>query len=168
MKETKVILIGIGNDYRSDDGVGAFIVRHLKRELPSDIGIFEEKGEGAKLMELWKEATAIFLFDAVYSGAVPGKIYRLDTSKKTIPKGFFNYSTHAFSLAEAIELARALQQLPPIVIIYGVEGKSFESGANLSPEVETAAHHVIRQAKEEILSLKEKKEKKHARTFAHQ
>ena len=34
-------------------------------------------------------------------------------------------STHALGLAEAMELARALGRLPP-VIVYGIEGKTFE------------------------------------------
>ena len=67
---------------------------------------------------------------------------------------FFHYSTHAFSVAEAIELGRALGKLPPRVILYGIEGKDFAAGETLSPEVASAADEVLGRVREEIQSTK--------------
>ena len=50
----------------------------------------------------------------------------------------FHRSTHAISVADAIELARAMNKLPKRLIAIGIEGKSFEAGAGLSREVEAA------------------------------
>ena len=102
------------------------------------------------LMELWKNAERVFLFDAVFSGAQPGTIFRFDAQEKSIPKKFFSYSTHEFSLAESVELARVLNQLPHQLIIYGVEGKTFTSGVGLSCEVKDAVGEVIRRVQSEI------------------
>ena len=63
---------------------------------------------------------------------------------------FFNFSTHGFGVAEAVELARSLNQLPPQLIIYGIEGKNFADGFGLSPEVEGAAAQVVRRVLLEI------------------
>ncbi len=47
----------------------------------------------------------------------------------------YQTSTHGFGVAQAIELARALNQLPKHLRIYGIEGRQFEIGAPVSPEV---------------------------------
>ena len=40
-------------------------------------------------------------------------------------------------LPEAVELARELDRLPRRLVVYGIEGESFEAGEGLSPAVET-------------------------------
>jgi hydrogenase maturation protease len=137
------LVIGIGNEYRHDDAVGLIIARYLQERALDHCKVLEQNGEGAALMEEWKNAEAVILIDAVHSGAAPGTIYRFDARKQPIPTKFFHYSTHAFSVAEAIELARALNQLPPHLVVYGIEGKNFDAGQGLSPEVEKAAWEVV-------------------------
>jgi hypothetical protein len=46
----------------------------------------------------------------------------------------FHASSHAFGVSQAIEVARALHWLPGHLVVYGIEGKSFTSGAPLSDE----------------------------------
>ena len=102
------------------------------------------------MIETWKGADFVILIDAVHSGGTPGTIYRFDAKTNLIPDSFFHYSTHAFSVAEAVELARALNQLPRRLVVYGIEGKTFDAGVGLSPEVEAAADEVLRSVKEEL------------------
>jgi hydrogenase maturation protease len=142
---TPLVIIGVGNRYRRDDGVGLLIARRVREGVPPGVPVLEESGEGAALMEAWRGAATVILCDAVRSGAAPGTIHRLEADRQPIPTGFFHYSTHAFSVAEAVELARALGELPPRLIIYGIEGADFTAGTALSPAVEAAAHTVIRE-----------------------
>ena len=144
------VVIGIGNEYRGDDAVGIVVARRLRAQLPHEIKIIEAGGEGASLLNAWQGATSVVLLDAVQSGARPGTIHRFDASTKPIPSGFFHYSTHAFSLAEAVELSRALHQLPPHLIVYGIEGSDFAAGVGLSAAVERAAASVISQVVSEL------------------
>ena len=144
------LIIGLGNDYRSDDAVGRVVARKLGAESLDGVRILEESGEGAALMDAWRGADFVILIDAVHSGGKPGTIYRIDAHAEEIPRSFFHYSTHAFSVAEAVELARALGQLPPRLVIYGIEGKNFESGISLSPEIETAAEEAARRVKAKL------------------
>ncbi|NIW80515.1 MAG: hydrogenase maturation protease [Calditrichae bacterium] len=121
----KTIFIGIGNEFRNDDGVGIYIVRRLaKRNFPK-VNILELSGEGSELLEAWKEAEQVYIFDAVSSGAEPGTIFELNVHEEEIPSKFFSYSTHNFSLAEAVELSRVLNRLPATLRIFGIEGKDF-------------------------------------------
>ena len=136
------LVICIGNRYRGDDAAGPFVARLLKEEASRDFKVVEESGEGAALMERWRGASSVVIIDAVLSGVAPGTVHFLDAGRQTIPKKFFNYSTHAFGVAEALELARALGELPSSIVVYGIEGKSFEAGGELSEEVERAAREV--------------------------
>ena len=145
---SRTLVIGLGNEYRRDDAVGLVVARRLREAAPESVLVLEETGEGASLLESWQDADTVILIDAVQSGAAPGTVHRLDAHEQPIAKKFFRFSTHAFGLAEAVELARALGRLPPRLIVYGIEGKSFESGVGLSPEVEAAAQVVVEKVLE--------------------
>lgn len=140
---SRPLVIGVGNTYRRDDAIGVIAVRRLQQIVGDRCAVREESGEGAALMEAWADAGAVILLDATSSGAAPGTIVRLDAGERPVPASFFHYSTHAFSVAEAIELARALGRLPDRLIIYGVEGADFSAGEGLSPPVAHAVPQLI-------------------------
>lgn len=146
----KTLVIGVGNEYRGDDAVGLIVARRIRDDSSAHISVREESGEGAALMEAWQGIESVILIDAVQAGGAPGTIYRFKAHAEPMPVRFFHYSTHAFSVAEAIELARKLHQLPAHLIVYGIEGKDFEAGIGLSTEVEQAAQEVARRAVEEL------------------
>lgn len=147
---SKILLVGIGNDYRRDDAAGRIVARRLKTRTPPDVEILEETGEGTALLEAWRGAEDVFLIDAVQSGALPGTLHRIDVWTQPLPASLFRHSTHAFGIAEAVELARVLHQLPPRLIIYGIEGERFDAGVGLSPAVEKAVAEVETRLREEI------------------
>jgi hydrogenase maturation protease len=62
----------------------------------------------------------------------------------------FRHSTHAFDIAGAIELARALNQLPPRVVVFGIEGANFEAGTELSGEVQAALPALVARVIQQI------------------
>ncbi len=140
------LIIGIGNEYRGDDAVGLIVARRLKEHLGDSVTVLEQSGDGATLMEVWRGAETVIIIDAVMSGAAPGTIHRFDASAQPIPKDAFRCSTHAFGASEAIELSRALGELPQSLVIYGIEGKNFAAGVGLSSEVEKAVGEVARRA----------------------
>lgn len=146
-----IVLIGIGNDFRRDDSVGLTAIRSLKtRVLSEDILLIESGGDGAELIEMWRTARTVILIDAVSSGAKPGTIYRFDALKQRIPVQLSFPSTHAFSIAWAIELARVLDQTPSTLIVYAIEGQNFSTGIGLSSEVENAMLKVVEQVMQEV------------------
>lgn len=150
---SRVLVLGLGNEFRGDDGVGRVLARRLREAAWPGVAVREESGEGAVLMEAWKDADAVILVDAVQSVDAPGTIHRLDARAQSMPSKFFHYSTHAFSVAEAVELARALNQLPPRLVIYGIEGGDFTAGEQLSPEVAAAVDEVLGRVRQEIQSI---------------
>lgn len=139
----KRLLIGIGNPFRRDDGVGIHIVEKMRTLLPQGIDVLTQSGEGATLMQSWLDADQIVVVDAVRSQSTPGKIHEIDASTHRVPSEFFHYSSHAFGVAEAIELSRVLNQLPRRVDVIGIEGKDFSEGIGLTAEVDAAAEQAI-------------------------
>jgi hydrogenase maturation protease len=137
------LIIGIGNEYRGDDAVGLIVARRLRGRLSDSVKVLEQTGDGAALMEAWRCAETVIVIDAVASGAAPGAIHRFDANTRPIPKNAFRCSTHAFGVAEAIELSRALGEFPRSLVVYGIEGKNFAAGVGLSPEVEKAACEAV-------------------------
>jgi hydrogenase maturation protease len=62
----------------------------------------------------------------------------------------FNTSTHNMSVAEAIEMARNLDQLPEQLLVYGIEGKNFQFGETLSPYMNGVIEDVVRHILSQI------------------
>jgi len=141
--EDSSLVIGIGNEFRGDDAVGLHVARRVAALGLPGVITRQESGEGAALIELFSSADRVYIADAVQPGGRSGWIYRMDANQGALPGGFFGCSTHAFSVAEAVEMARALGQLPRKLILYGVEGGQFDHGASLSREVERAAGEVV-------------------------
>jgi hydrogenase maturation protease len=134
-----VRIIGCGNIDRGDDGAGLLVARRL-REMGT--GTQEQSGEALSLIESWAGAEAVIVVDAVVSGKAPGEITVWDARAHPVPSGLWRGSTHHFGLAEAVELARVLDRLPPCLWIYGIEGRRFEQGSCPSPEVARAIEEV--------------------------
>lgn len=143
MKCKGALLIGVGNPYRGDDGVGPWVVERLEGLVQRGVDVRCASGEGVALMDLWHAAEHVIVVDAVRSGARVGSIFRFEAHQQAVPAKFFHYSTHDFSLAEAVEMARTLGQLPPRMLVYGIEGKDFRTGRGLSSAVREAARKVV-------------------------
>lgn len=146
MPETPLV-IGIGNRYRRDDGVGPWVADRLGSR---GLRVVEASGEGAGLIDLWREADAAFVVDAMRSAGTPGTVRRFDARHGEIPERLFAYSSHLFGLAEAISLARELDRLPRCLVVYGIEGADFAAGEGLSPAVRAAAEQVAKRVADEI------------------
>ena len=148
----RAVVIGAGNAWRSDDGAGLAVARLLAGTLPEGVEALEREGEPTSLIDAWEGAEAVWLVDAVSSGAEPGTVHRHDASSQPLPARLFDTSTHHFGLAEAVELGRALGRLPATVVVFGIEGASFETGEQLSPQVQAAVERVAEAVRSEVLS----------------
>jgi hydrogenase maturation protease len=144
------LVIGIGNAWRSDDAAGLAVAHALQASPPPGVEVLAREGEPTELIDLWADAEAVWLVDAVSSGAPPGSVHRLDATSESLPAALFRVSSHLVGLAEAIELARALGRLPGHVVVFGIEGARFEAGEGLSPEVADAVERVAGRLRAEV------------------
>ena len=146
----KVLIVGIGNPFRSDDAVGTVVIQQLREFASPRLAVRELSGEGSSLINAWSGYSSVYLIDAVCSGAPVGTIHRLDLrTKEDLERYSRAFSTHDFGVGGAVELAKALDKLPPKLVLYGIEGDCFSPGIDLSPEVLAAVPSVIRLVLEE-------------------
>lgn len=150
MDGRRTLVIGIGNPYRQDDGAGVAVVRRLRKRLPPGGQGVECPDDLTRLIHLWQGFERVILVDAMSSGQEAGTVNRFELSEHPLPAGARFSSTHVLSLGEVIALARTLNQLPPRLVLYGIEGKRFGEGEGLSPEVEKAVEDVVRYILREL------------------
>ena len=143
-------VICVGNPWRGDDGAGLAVAQALAGTLPSGVELLEREGEPTALIDSWEGAGAVWLVDAVSSGAAAGTIHRLDASSSELPTNLVRASTHHVGLAEAVELARALGQLPEQMVVYGIEGESFTVGGELTESVAAAIEPAAEAIRREV------------------
>jgi hydrogenase maturation protease len=148
----RTVILGVGNEFRGDDGAGRAVARLLRSQLPPEISIHEATGEGTALMDSWRGAARVILVDAVCSGATPGTVYRIDASSAPLATPLFPCSTHGFGVADAIETARALHELPDQVVLFGIEGGCFDEKQGLSEEVQRSVIALCQQIVSELSS----------------
>lgn len=136
------VVIGIGNDYRRDDGVGLAVAARLQGRVPAGVDVIGCEQEPSRLIDAWQGASTAVVVDAAGAGVEPGRVHRFEAGESAIPTQVFRSSTHAFGVGEAIELARALGRLPKHVVVYGVEGAEFAAGEGLTAPVAAAVERV--------------------------
>jgi hydrogenase maturation protease len=125
-------VVGVGNAWRGDDAAGLELAQRV-RSLAADVDVRTLEGDASALLELWAGHEHVVIVDAASSGAPPGTLHELGERRDSLPASALRSSTHAFGVADAVELATALDRLPARLEIFAVEGGDFSLGAPLSP-----------------------------------
>lgn len=132
-----VVVIGVGSEYRCDDGVGPAVLGKLSDIVPGGVALVPSDGEPTRLVETWSDASTAIVVDAVAGGGhAPGALYRFDVAAydEQLPAER-GASTHDLGVGSAIALGRALDRMPGRLIVHGVQGADFGPGVTLSPAV---------------------------------
>ncbi len=140
-----MMVIGIGNTMRRDDGVGILAVEELANRIPPDAAdLTTMDGESTRLIEAWTGVDRAVVVDAMRSGEPAGSVRRIEVGRDALPAWAPLASSHHAGLAEAVDLGRALDRLPDHLVIYAVEVADVSPGEGLSPAVATALPDVVR------------------------
>ncbi len=150
-----VLCIGVGNPLRADDAIGLLVAQAILNRQPAAVHVVESNGDGTELLSTWAAYHAVIIIDAVASGGLPGQIYRFDAGSLPLPMRPYTASSHGFGVAEAIEMGRAINQLPRVLIVYGIEGGSFELGKPLTPAVVAAVPIVAERIMADIHAMQQ-------------
>ncbi len=148
------VVIGVGNRYRRDDGVGPAVVAQLEALQLAGVTAVEHDGEPAGLLDLWSGFPIAVVVDAVHSHlAPPGHVHRVEVDERaSTPHGVPGRAaepkagppaSHGLGPGDAVALARVLHRLPDRLVIFGIEGEDFAPGLGLSPPVRNAIEPVI-------------------------
>lgn len=148
-----ILVVGIGNPHRGDDAVGVLVARRLQALQLPDVSVIESNGDASKLMAAWENYPAVILIDAVVSGQKTGTLYKWFVDSEPIPSEIFAASTHSLGIAQAIELARSLDQIPPQMIVYGIEIHSLEPESGLSPKLNSSFEEIVTRIQHDLTNL---------------
>lgn len=142
-----MIVIGIGDPYRRDRGVGPAVVSRLRwRGLPGVV-LAKSGGEPTELIELWDGQDLAVVVDGIITERVaPGHVHRLSLHHPALAEA--TAVAHRPSLRAAVELARALDRTPRQLLLLAVEIVDVAPGQGLSPVVAAACRRVADEVTE--------------------
>ncbi len=155
------LLLGIGNEWASDDGVGPEVVRRVKvwwegleRNATGEVGFVIMAQPDLALLDLLADCDRVIIVDAVRSGARPGTLHRQAWEAGMLgDRGVERASSHGFGVRELLDMARALGKLPPRVELWGVEAASTAPGRGLTPRVDEAVESTAQALAEYLANL---------------
>jgi hydrogenase maturation protease len=131
-------VIGIGNEFRRDDGAGPAVVARIRHWVPPGARLVVTDGEPARLIEAWTGAALAIVVDAVRAEPPqPGTIHRFVVDRPETAAGR-TASSHGLGLDDAIGLAMALDRMPRRLIVYAIEAADLAQGVGLTPAVASA------------------------------
>ena len=147
MSINKKIIVGIGNEWRGDDGIGSKIVNWLKENVAGNDYLIES--DLFSLLDVFEKYQYVVVVDAVNMGEQPGVVKAFTpTEAKLIIKNN-STSTHGFGLAEIIKLAESLQLNINLQII-GIQVDDVAFGNELSSVLEQRWEMIVSRVQELI------------------
>lgn len=158
---SNVLVLGLGNPLRGDDGVGPRVVAELeRRELPEGVEVLDGGTGGLDLLQIIEGREQVVIVDAAEVDAqgkvlAPGQFVRFTPEEARLtglpgdpsPRCF---SFHHAGVAEVLELARALGRPLPRIVIFGVQPKQLGWGEGLSADMERELPALVGAVLEEV------------------
>jgi len=131
-----IVVIGLGNTYRRDDGVGPAVADACGRRNLGGVRVLREPADPADLLDAWSGAALAVLVDAAVSGSFPPgtvRCCRATDLDDGLPLG-----AHGVDLGATIRLGRALDRLPDEMLMVVIEPGDTGHGPGLTPAVAAA------------------------------
>ncbi|MEM1600918.1 MAG: hydrogenase maturation protease [Sulfolobales archaeon] len=156
LRSKGLVVVGIGNVLRGDDGIGVLIARKLKKMLRGlrnvKVVVCESGLENITHILMDYKPKHILIIDAVYvEGGEPGDIYVLDINDLDY---YQSVTTHHIPLK--LTLNYLMGHLNTDVTIIGIQVRSVGLGEEMSREVINAGEYLLtlfRRVVEELDSL---------------
>ena len=146
----KILILGVGNELLSDEGVGVHVIKELKKmSLPPGIEIMEGGTDGFGLIHIITDTDRLIVIDSVKGGSEPGTLYKFDIKDAPKTPDLFKTSVHQIGILEVINLSSLIGKTPETTVI-GVEPKSILTSMELTDEVKAKIPRVIELVLEEV------------------
>lgn len=149
---TTAVVIGVGNEYRRDDGIGPALIAALEDRWLPDVKLILSDGEPARLIDDWADVPLAIVVDAVLcEPSTPGEFYRTDVplhdhahhDGSALESHPHTAGSHSLGIPDALRLAQAVDRLPERLVVYAVEAADVGFGTELSPSVAAALPRLV-------------------------
>ncbi len=152
---SKILICGLGNKLKRDDGIGPCVVEELERQaLPPDVSLIDFGTSGFRCaLEIGGYDKVVFI-DAIRAGKRPGRVHRIVLEKEDLldspSLSSFAVSLHESDLEKILATAALLNNYPREVVVIGCEPKDISFGLDLSQEAKGAINKIIALVLEEV------------------
>ena len=148
MKEegNNILLIGIGNSGREDDGLGWAFIDHLKPELPDNYDVeyrYQLQIEDAEMISHYQK---VFFIDADKAPETNEFIIN-----ECFPKETHHFSSHALPPETILYLASSVYGKNPESYIVGISGESYQLKNGLTKDAKSNLKKAINSFKKEVI-----------------
>jgi hydrogenase 3 maturation protease len=126
----KVVILGIGNTLRSDDGIGSVLATRIEGKVPWIVYDAGESPENYLGKIIREKPDTVVIIDAVDFGATPGEFRVLEAADIKTANLF---STHNASLSLTINYLQNNLKVDIIILI--IQPKDISFGDKFSPQV---------------------------------
>jgi hydrogenase maturation protease len=135
----QVVILGLGNLLRGDDGVGVHFVHELTRgyRMPPNVDLVDGGTSAMDLLDVMGESNLLIVVDAMALDASPGTVARFARERllaRLRPRG----AIHQIGLADALMALTLLERLPQEVVLIGIQPESMDLDLELTPSVQAS------------------------------
>ena len=139
----KTVVLGLGNRYLRDDGVGVAVAEELQRRgIGGGVLVRAHQNIDLWLLSEYSGASRLIIIDAARSGSAPGTVTEYEVAPGPGPLGSFP-GLHSLELQDLIDFANRTGLLSCPTTVIGVEPKDCSVGEGLSQEVGRAVPETV-------------------------
>jgi hydrogenase maturation protease len=144
----RVLVIGVGNPLRGDDGLGGEVIQRLAPTLPGEAVQWVACHQLApELAEAVSQAERVAFID-VRRGSPPGELACQPLEPRSGPLAAFS---HHLDPPALLAWARALFGTCPPAVLFSVVGDSFGYGEGLSAPVRNTLPELLQRVREWVV-----------------
>ncbi len=132
----QLLVIGVGNDLRQDDGVGLHLARRFGEHFNGRLTVREEYGPDISLSQVVAQYRHLLIIDAMTPQERPGNtpepfvLIPLTRSENFVPTGF---TSHIFNWPQILAAAHELFHAAPATHLLGITAHDFGISQDLTP-----------------------------------
>jgi hydrogenase maturation protease len=149
-----VLVLGIGNVLMGDDSIGVGVIEELGRRFrfPEGVELLDGGTSGIELLSHIRGRDCLIIVDAIKSGFPAGTVVRAEG--EDVPAKFMTrISPHQLGLSDLLAAASLSGDLPPNMVLFGMEPERMALGFELSAGVRNNFDKLIETVLEELRSM---------------
>lgn len=146
----KIVVLGLGNRYLGDDGIGILVADELQRcDLGPGVVVRAHQTFDLWLLSQFSSASRLIIVDALKSGSAPGTITEYMITPRPAPLSSVP-GLHSLKLHELVDFASRMGLLTCPVTIIGVEPMACDLGEGLTAPLDRALPELVTRVVENL------------------
>ena len=150
--DSKILIVGYGNPYREDDGIGHIIAEAIEKWASEkkfdNITVITAYQLELEMVEDVAEHDFVVFIDAHVENYSKGIVF-----DKVVPKETKGFTTHVFGPSDLAALSEKFYNHVPEIFILSVPGYKFDLGDDLSEKTEKLSKKAIKLLKEKLMNF---------------